>query len=93
MYVYSASLYLHLQSRSLKTKRGIVKSILARARNTFNVSAAEVELQDLHGEALLGFVTVSGDRVLARKTLEQLEEWLVAERPDVELVSVEIEER
>jgi hypothetical protein len=86
-------MYLHLQSRSLKTKRGIVKSILARARNTFNVSAAEVDLQDQHGEALLGFVTVSGNRVLARKTLEELEEWLVEERPDVELVSVEIEER
>jgi uncharacterized protein YlxP (DUF503 family) len=93
MHVFSASLYLHLQSRSLKTKRGIVKSILSRARNTFNVSAAEVDLQDVHGEAVLGFVTVSGNRVTARKTLEQLEEWLVEERPDVELVSFEIEER
>ena len=93
MYVFSACLYLHLQSRSLKTKRGIVKSILARARNSFNVSAAEVDLQALHGEALLGFVTVSENRVLARKTLEALEEWLVAERQDVEVVSFEIEER
>lgn len=93
MYVFAANLYLHLQSRSLKTKRGIVKSILARARNTFNVSAAEVALQDLHGDALLGFVIVSENRVLARKTLEELEEWLVTERPDVEVVSFEIEER
>ncbi|RQW89843.1 MAG: DUF503 domain-containing protein [Geobacter sp.] len=93
MYVFAASLYLLLQSRSLKTKRGIVKSILARARNTFNVSAAEVDLQDLHGEAVLGFVAVSENRVTARKTLEQLEEWLVEERPDVEVVSADIEER
>jgi uncharacterized protein YlxP (DUF503 family) len=93
MHVFSASLCLHLQSRSLKSKRGIVKSILSRARNSFNVSAAEVDLQDVHGEAVLGFVTVSGNRVTARKTLEQLEEWLVEERPDVEVVSVEIEER
>jgi len=93
MFVFSAILYLHLQSRSLKTKRGIIKSILARVRNTFNVSAAEVDLLDLHGEALLGFAIVSGNRVLARKTLEELEEWLVTERPDVEVVSFEIEER
>jgi hypothetical protein len=93
MHVYSASMYLQFQSHSLKTKRGIVKSILARARNTFNVSAAEVALQDVHGEALLGFVTVNPNRVAARKTLEQLEEWLVEERPDLEVVSVEIEER
>jgi len=93
MHVYSASMYLQFQSHSLKTKRGIVKSILVRARNTFNVSAAEVALQDVHGEALLGFVTVSENRVAARKILEQLEEWLVEERPDLEVVSVQIEER
>jgi uncharacterized protein YlxP (DUF503 family) len=93
MFVFSATLYLHLQSRSLKGKRGIVKSILARALNTFNVSAAEVDLHDVYGEAVLGFVTVNANRVIARKTLEQLEEWLVEERPDVEVVSVEIEER
>ncbi len=93
MHVFSAAICLHLQSRSLKGKRGIVKSILARARNTFNVSTAEVDLHDVHGETVLGFVTVNANRTSARKTLEQLEEWLVEERPDVEVVSVEIEER
>jgi hypothetical protein len=56
------------------------------------VAAAEVDLQDVHGEAVLGFVTVSGSRVEARKTLEKLEQRLVEERPDVDVVSVEIEE-
>jgi len=93
MHVLTAVFHLHLQSRSLKGKRGIVKSILARARNSFNVSAAEVDLQDVHGEAVLGFATVSGSRVEARKALEKLEERLVEERPDVEIMSVEIEER
>lgn len=93
MYVFSAECWLRLPSRSLKGKRGIVKSLLARALNTFNVSAAEVDLHDVHGEAVLGFVTVNANRATARKTLEQLEEWLVEERPDVEVVSVEIEER
>ncbi len=93
MHVYGAVFHLYLPSRSLKGKRGIVKSILARARNTFNVAAAEVDLQDVSGEALLGFAAVSGSRVGARKVLEQLEEWLVTERPDVELIQVEIEER
>ena len=93
MFVYAALVHLHLPSTSLKGKRGIVKSILARARNTFNVAAAEVDHQDFPGSALLAFATVSGNRVLARRLLEQLEEWLVAERPDVEVVDVEIEER
>ncbi len=93
MHVYSALLHLHLPSNSLKGKRGIVKSILSRARNRFNVASAEVDLQDVHGSAHLAFVTVNENRVNARRILEQLEDWLVEERPDVEVVDFLIEER
>jgi uncharacterized protein YlxP (DUF503 family) len=93
MHVYSLCLHLHLPSHSLKGKRGIVKSILARARNSFNVAAAEVDLQDVPGSAMLAFVTVNGSRSHARRLLEMLEEWVVEERPDVEVVEAEFEER
>lgn len=93
MHVFSALLQLRLPSRSLKGKRGIVKSVLARARNNFNVAAAEVDLQDEPGTAVLGFVTVSENRAQGRQLLERLEDWLVEERPDLELATVEIEER
>jgi len=93
MHVFTAVFHLHLPSRSLKVKRGIVKSILARARNNFNVASAEVDLQEKLGAAILAFVTVSENSSLGRRLLEQLEEWLVEERLDVDIVSVEIEER
>ena len=93
MHVFSAQFHLHLPSNSLKGKRGIVKGLLARARNRFNVAAAEVDLQDVPGSALLGFVAVTESRAAGRRILEQLEEWLVEERPDVELVAIDIEER
>ena len=93
MHVYSVLFKVHLPSSSLKGKRGIVKSLLVRARNSFNVAAAEVDLQDMPGVAVLAFVTVNENRAQARRLLERLEEWLVEERPDVELVAVEIEER
>ena len=93
MHVFSALFQFRLQSRTLKEKRGIVKSILARARNTFNVAAAEVDDQDIPGSALLAFVTVSEGRSQGRRILELLEERVVEERPDIELVAVEIEER
>ncbi len=93
MHVYCARFHLHLHSRSLKGKRGIVKSILARARHAFNVASAEVDMQDVYGAAVLAFVTVHENRLKARRILEELEEWLVAERPDVEIVDVMIEER
>jgi len=93
MHVFSALFRLRLQSRTLKEKRGTVKSVLARARNKFNVAAAEVDDQDIPGSALLAFVTVSEGRAHGRRILEKLEELVVEERPDVELVAVEIEER
>jgi uncharacterized protein YlxP (DUF503 family) len=93
MHVFSARFRLHLPSTSLKGKRGIVKSVLARARNNFNVAAAEIDLQDQPRTAVLGFVTLSENRAQARHLLERLEDWLVEERPDVELAEAEIEER
>jgi uncharacterized protein YlxP (DUF503 family) len=93
MHVYSAIFELRLPSRSLKGKRGIVQSLLARSRQRFNLAAAEVGMADNPETALIGFSSVSGNRQLARRQLEQLEEWLVAERPDVEIIAVDIEER
>jgi uncharacterized protein len=93
MHVYTLIFDLALPSRSLKGKRGIIKSILARARQRCNVAAAEVERQDTPDSAVLAFVTVSYNRVLARQTLEQLEEWVISERPDIQVVAAEITER
>ena len=93
MHIFAALFQFRLQSRTLKEKRGIVKSILARARNNFNVAAAEVDDQDVPGSAFLAFVTVAEGHQQGRRVLEQLEERVVDERPDVELVAVEIEER
>ena len=73
MHVFSALFQLHLPSTSLKGKRGIVKSVLARARNGFNVAAAEVELQDMPGNAVLAFVTVGENKAQARRLLERLD--------------------
>ncbi|MGB0389748.1 MAG: DUF503 domain-containing protein, partial [Ardenticatenaceae bacterium] len=58
MHICAAQVELNLPSRTLKEKRRIIKSLLARARQNFNVAAAEVDLQDVQGAASLGFVTV-----------------------------------
>ena len=92
MHIYCLELHIALPSRSLKEKRGIVKSILGRARNRFNVACAEVDRQDNAEVAVLGFVTVSPDKVLARKTLERLEDWIYEGWPDVEIIGSDISE-
>lgn len=71
MIVGAALVELHVHgSRSLKQKRGVVKSIVARLRNRFNVSVAEVGGQDTWQRAVLGLAVAGGDRARVRRNLE-----------------------
>jgi len=92
MFIYCLEIHLSLPSRSLKEKRGIVKSILGRAKNRFNVACAEVDRQDNAGLAVLGFVTVSPDKNIPRQALEKVEEWIFEGWPDVEITGSDISE-
>ncbi len=58
------------QSQSLKDKRQVVRSVLAKLRDSFLVAATEVESQDDHKVIVLGIAAV-GDEVSAiKKVLE-----------------------
>ena len=78
-------------ARSLKDKRSVVKSLLARMRNEFNISAAEVDAQQAHDRAVLGVACVSSSAEYARGQLDAVLRWVEAERPDIPVVSHEIE--
>lgn len=92
MFIYCLELHLDLPAFSLKEKRGIIKSILRRARNNFNVAAAEIDRQDNPRVGVLGFVSVSPDKLIARKTLEQVENWVYENWPDVGITGSAIHE-
>jgi uncharacterized protein YlxP (DUF503 family) len=47
------------ESRSLKAKRQVLKSIVTRVKNNFNVAIAEVDYQDKWQHAVLGVAVVS----------------------------------
>jgi len=49
------------ESRSLKEKRGVLKRIIQRTHNTFNVSIAEVGENDHWKRAKVGFCVVGND--------------------------------
>jgi uncharacterized protein len=76
---------------SLKEKRSIIKSLLARMRNEFNVAAAEVDAQDSHSQAVIGVACVSGSNDYARGQLDAVIRWIERERPDVPIADYEIE--
>lgn len=90
MFIYCLELHLDLPSATLKEKRGIVKSIQGRARNRFNVACAEVDRQDNPRVAVLGFVSISPDKVVARTVLERVEDWVYENWTDVEIVAADI---
>ena len=46
---------------SLKEKRMIVKSITEKVKHKFNVSIAEVDLQDIHKSIVIGFACVTNE--------------------------------
>jgi uncharacterized protein YlxP (DUF503 family) len=77
MIVGAALVELHVHgSRSLKDKRGVVRSISQRVRNRCHVAVAEVGGQDTWTRALLGFATVGGDALVVRRALERAVEFV-----------------
>lgn len=83
---------LHLPgSQSLKGKRRIVKSIISRLRNQYNISIAEVDDQDLWQLATLGVTCVSNHNQHVDETLSKVVNFIVQNYPELEVVDHEIE--
>ncbi len=92
MFIGSCRLTLYLPTvGSLKDKRSIVKSVLARLRNEFNVATAEVDAQDNHRRAVLGIVCVSPSADYAQGLLDAAVRWVEEHRPDAPVLDCDIE--
>lgn len=76
---------------SLKGKRRIIKSLMARLRREFNVSVAEVGAQDVWQLAIIGVVCVSNDRDYVHGLLTRVAHWIDESRLDCQLVDYQIE--
>ncbi len=72
MHVGCCRIELHIPaSTSLKDKRRALKSVLARVRAKLNISAAEIEDQDLWQRAVVGVVCVSNTQSVIARTFEK----------------------
>ncbi|MBI2375624.1 MAG: DUF503 domain-containing protein [Deltaproteobacteria bacterium] len=72
MVVGCLELTLSIPASSLKEKRSVVRSLLERSKNRFNVSAAETEQNDDPRRAKLGFVSVANDGPFVNSVLDKL---------------------
>lgn len=79
MIVATAMVTIHIPwALSLKDKRMEVKSLCAKVRNKFNASIAEVDLQDIHRQIVLGFACVVNDGAVADSMIDRILEFLQA---------------
>ena len=79
------------ENMSLKGKRQVLKSIISRVRNKFNVSVAEVDENDAWQVATVGICYVSNDRRHTNQVLSQVVNFIVNGRFEVEILDYEIE--
>lgn len=73
---------------SLKEKRMVVRSIVQKLKNKFNISVAEVDEQDIHQTIVIGISAVCGDQKQVDSTQEHLIDF-IEENTDAELMSIE----
>jgi uncharacterized protein len=90
--VGSCRVVLHLpEAHSLKEKRHVIKSIIARVQNQFRVSAAEVEDQDLWQRSVIGIAVVTNDGQHANQVLSNVVKFIEGASPEAEMLDYEID--
>jgi len=86
------TLHLHFpQCQSLKEKRSRLKPLLNRIHKEFNVSAAEVGLNDHWQEGLITCALVSNNNHFTHKVLQRVVEFIPEHFPDLEIIDFRIE--
>lgn len=73
---------------SLKEKRMIVKSLIARLQNRFHVSAAEIDEQDTHQIIVIGVAAIVPHNAMADSLMEEIS-LFVEENTEAEIIGEE----
>ena len=92
MVIAVCEITLHLpECHSLKEKRQVIKSLMARIRNQFEVAIAEVDEHDRWQIAILGVSCVSNSSQHANEVLGHVQRYIEETRPDLVVSHVESE--
>ncbi len=78
------------EANSLKEKRKVIKSILGRIKSRYNVSIAEIGLNDVWRTAIIGISCVSNDSIHAKQMLSNVTKFIERDSR-VEIIRQEIE--
>lgn len=84
--------HLHLPGcASLKEKRGRIKPLLARLHKEFNLSTAEVGLQDAWQETVIACAMLGNETDHLQTALETVRRWVEANWPDGDVIDTQAE--
>ena len=70
---------------SLKEKRMIVKSLVAKVQNKFHVSAAEIDEQDIHQIIVIGIAAIVPHNAMADSLMDEISSF-VEENTEAEIL-------
>ena len=79
------------ESRSLKDKRSVVKSLISRLQKQFNISIAEVDDHDLWQMTTIGVACVSNRNHKVDEMLNSVINTIDRDYPTIEIVDKDIE--
>lgn len=86
------SLHLRLPGcTSLKEKRGRLKPLLARLQREFNLSSAEMDLQDAWSESIIACAMLGNDAAHLQSALETVRKWIEAHWSDGDVLDTRLE--
>jgi uncharacterized protein YlxP (DUF503 family) len=93
MIIGTGKIYLYANwVHSLKEKRMILKSTIAKVKNKYNVSIAEVENQDMHQSIVIGIACVSNDTRHANSMIQNVLDFIedtteaIVEKEEMEIL-------
>lgn len=78
------------EANSLKEKRHVMKSLIGRLQSRFNISIAEVGLNDCWQTTILGFACVSNDSNHANEVISKVMKFIDGDNR-VEIIDCHIE--
>ncbi len=91
MIISACTIHLAIPAASLKDKRQILKSVITRLRNNFNVAVAEVDQLDAWQHGVIAVVAVSNDKDYLHGLMMRVVKWIETTRLDCDLVDYDIE--
>ena len=86
------TIHLHIPGcSSLKEKRSYIKPLLARLHREFNVSTAEMDLQDKWQEAVIICAMAGNERGHLESALQTVSKWVEGHWTDGDMIDQRIE--